>query len=143
MDLSKLFEYDDAFPIEIKNPVTGDPVGITIYARSAESESVTRAIVRVQAKRMKAAASGEDFEVSDYSSELEREALVASIVRWDFGDNQFAHLNAESPCSDENKAFLITHPNAKWIREQIKSKIDDISNFTKAPKKPARATSKK
>lgn len=143
MDLSKLFEYDEAFPIEIVNPVTYEPVGITIYAKSAESEDVTRAIVNVQARRMKAAAAGDNLEFSDYSAEIDRDAIVASIVRWDFGGNEFGHLNSESPCNEENKIFFVSHPNAGWIRKQIKAKIDDISNFTKTPKKPAKTTSRK
>lgn len=142
-DLSNLFAYDQPTAIKIKNPVTGEDVGITIYARSFESEVVTRVVNNLQAKRVRGAAGGDQVEYSDFIEEMERESLIAAIVRWDFGDNSFGHLSAESPCDLDNKRFLITHPNAKWIRDQIRLAIEDIGNFTNPSKKPARPTSKK
>lgn len=142
-DLSNLFAYDQPTAVSIKNPVTGEDVGITIYARSFESEAVTRVVNNLLTKRNRSFSIGEEVEDSKFIEDMERESLIAAIVRWDFGDNSFGHLNAESPCDADNKRFLITHPNAKWIRDQIRSAIGDIGNFTNPSKKPARPTSKK
>lgn len=147
-DISKLVEYDKSVEVDIKNPITGDPIGIKFFVSSSESEAVSSVNRRLHTERMQALFSSGTKEISadesaKFQEKAERESLIASISGWDWGDNEFVHINSESPCTEDNKRFVIEHPNAKWIRDQLTARATDLANFTQASAKPARSTSKK
>ena len=134
-DISTLISYDQAFPVQIKNPVDGKDVGITISIVSFDSERVSKAVKVIDSKRFQAQFANEDrkltpHQVVEFTSEAEREMCIAAIDGWDFGDNTFAHLDAKSPADEKNRRFLIEHPNAGWIKAQILAAGYNLANFS-------------
>lgn len=140
-DLSKLVEYDKTFPVPLM--FKGEPVGITFNIVSFDSERVVRAGESVAGKRWEAIFKNEDHKLTheqilDFSEMEERERLISAIDSWDFGGNSFGDLGQDPECTEVNKRYIITHPNAKWITDQIKAKGKDLGNFSGVLPKPSK-----
>jgi len=146
-DLSKLVEYDKAIPVNLIAP-DGSKTEITFNVVSADSKRVADVTRKIDNERWLEVFASDDKKLSPeqiarFADKAEREAIIAAIESWEWGSDSWGHINAESPCNEENKRFLIEHPNAKWIRDNISAKVADLTNFTQPSKKPARATSRK
>lgn len=134
-DLSTLVVYDNAFPVKLVHPQTGKEIGITINIVSFDSERVVRANRIVEGDRWRVQFQNEDGkltpeQVVDFIDRAERATLVAAIDSWDFGDHSFDKLDASSEPTEENRAYLINHPNAKWVRAQLLAAGNNLGNFT-------------
>lgn len=126
--------YDDAIPVKLKNALTGEPVGVTINVVSMDSERVIKAARSVEMRRIREMMESEGNKLSDeraaeYVDIAEREQLIAAIDSWDFAGNSFGELGNDPACTDENKRYLVTHPSAKWIRDQLTQKVSDVKAF--------------
>lgn len=142
-DIAALVQYDKTYPVVIRRLDNGEPVGITINVVSMDSKRVVDALRAVEAEKFASQARGAEVDIVAHVAAMERARLIASIDSWDFGGNTFGDLAADAPCNDANKAYLVDHPNAKWVRDQIAMGCANIANFTQAASKPARNTSKK
>ena len=142
VDLSKLVEYDRAHPVKIHTP-NGDDVGITIYVVSQDSKRVVDALRENQAEVWSKEAAGEEKRFVDVVADRSRAILIHSIDSWDWGGQTFGHLGEGAECSVENREFLIDHPNAAWIRDQIAEGCATLANFTSGSPKNARRGSKR
>lgn len=131
MDYSDIFAYDETFVVDIVRPDNHEPVGIKIGVRSSESDAVVKALRDLETDTWKARANGDTVEFSQYIADQERAKAKAAIVSWDFNGGSFGKLNDSSVVNEENASYLINHPRAKWIRDQILGASDNISNFTK------------
>lgn len=145
-DLSKLVEYDQTYPVEIKHPLTGEPIGFTISVVSDQSRPVAKAVQAEQNKRIRELVTKEgeqpsEEENQEYVEALQRAALIASIVSWNWGEHTFGEINAESECNLENKTYLVDHPNSVFITEQLKVHAGNLRNFSTASEKPSRRKS--
>ena len=146
-DISALINYDQTFPVAIKNPVTGEDVGITFNLVSMESERVAVVDKLIDTERWQAVFESKDKKltpemIAKFGDKAERERLIAAIDGWNWGGNEFGNLGADPECNAENKRYVIEHPNARWIRSQLEAKAADLVNFSQPSKKPARNTSK-
>lgn len=146
-DISTLITYDQTFPVAIKNPVTGGDVGITFNMVSMDSERVAIVDKRIDTERWQAVFESKDKKltpdmIAKFGEKSERERLIVAIDSWDWGDNEFGTLGVNPECTEENKRYVIEHPNARWIRVQLEARAADLVNFTQPSKKPARNTSK-
>ena len=146
-DISTLINYDQTFPVMIKNPITGEGVGITFNMVSMDSERVSIVDKRIDTERWIAAFESAEKRltpeiVAKFSAKSERERLIAAIDSWDWGDHEFGELGKSPECNEANKRYVIDHPNAHWIRVQLESRAVELVNFMHPPKKPARNTSK-
>lgn len=142
-DISKLFEYDKPFPVELKRRDNGASLGITFNMVSVEAERVVNALRRVDAERWKSEVVGSEFDVAAHIEKQEVERLVAAIDSWDWGGNEFGSLGADPECNEANKRYVITHPNAKWIRDQLSVGCILVENFTQPSPRSAPTTSRK
>lgn len=136
MDLSKVVEYDEAFPVEIKHRSTGEPVGLTIHVVSFDSVDAQKAERKVQAVKMreqfKAAEKGADPTAIDFT-EVQYDALVAKAIAavkaWEWADGLTWNGNAPPKCDDAGKRDVLLHPNAGWILDQVINAGSRIENF--------------
>ena len=142
-DISKLFEFDKPFAVEIKRRDNDEPVGITFNMVSNESARVVAALRKVDADRWKREAEGEVYDPIAYIDKQHVERMVAAIDSWDWGGNEFGELGADPECTDANKRYVVTHPNAKWIVDQLAMGSFVVENFTQKSVAPAQTTSKK
>lgn len=134
-DISALVNYQQAHPVELQ--FRGEPVGITMNVISFDSEPVVAADALVSNKRMMAIYAAEDKTpnpemIAEFDSERERARCVAAIQSWEFNGNSFGDLGVDPECNDANKRYLVGHPNAKWIRDQITMAGVNLQNFTQA-----------
>lgn len=140
-DASTFVQYDKTHPITLMRG--GVPVGITINIVSFDSERVSKALHAVSSKKWRAAAESEDKklatdQVYQFVDEEIKECVIAAIDSWDFGGLSWDELPADPECNDANKRYLINHPNAKWIRDVIFAKGQDIENFFGELPKPSK-----
>lgn len=127
MDISNLVTYENPLIVELKNPVTGDGMGIFFHVISADSKPVVKAIRDLQAAWMRdRAVNGDGAAVPDF----ETAALVACVSDWIWGENTFGHISDGTPATEENKRFVFEHPHAVWIRAQISNASSRLENFT-------------
>lgn len=131
-DLSKLVEYDKAYPVTLMRG--GKPVGITINIISFDSERVTKAIHAASSRKWMAARENDNGiltpeQVFQYANEEINECVIAAIDSWDFGDHSWGDLPVGFECNEKNKRYFVNHPNAKWIKDTIFAKGSEVSNF--------------
>lgn len=148
-DLSTAVEYERIHNVEIKRLDNDEPTGITIGVVSRDSKRVTDGMREWQAatweKQRKAGKEGlSDADQIELLESQGRETLVHAIVSWDWGDHSWNHISGKSDSpSIEDRRFLINHPNAKWLIDQIVLEVANIENFTSGLPKNARSGSKK
>ena len=155
MDFSTLVEYDRTYPVKIYHPITGKETGIVVNVVSSDSKRVVDALRAVQGKRWAEQAVGSaDGEaapkpdaasaLADAMAERARVVMIHSIDSWQWPDDGgFAHIKSDAAPSVEDRTFLVDHPNAGWIRDQIASGCANLENFTQPSQKNAPRGSKK
>jgi len=139
MDLSKLVDYEAEFPVKWLHPKTKEFLGVTFYLRSMASKDIKR-IDRLGRNEMLVAnkqASTGAFSISpealDVGEKTEREKLIASIVRWDWGGNEFGKLGKDPACTYENKAYVLDHDAADTFLADLYAGAGGIANFIQQP----------
>lgn len=129
MNIAELVAYEKPYELELRNPITGEKMGIVFHIVSSDSKRVTDVLRDAQVSYLKERAlNGERAQFPDVDSM----AMAASIVDWTWGDNEFNHIKDGVPATEENTLHVIKHPNAVWIRNQVKAASDKIENFTQA-----------
>lgn len=146
VDISKLVQYEQTFPIAIKNPVNGDDIGITFHVVSMDCERVLAVDRAIDSERWQEVFGSESkkltpAQISKFAAKSERERLIAAIAKWEWGGNKFGDLGADPEFSTENVRYVIEHPNARWIREQLTARAGDLANFSLPSEAPAKVTS--
>lgn len=142
-NLSALIDYEREHAVKIKNPNTGEELGITINVVSADSKRVSGAVRKLQVEFDKLEVDGNPMPVRERMQRIEREILIESISSWSWGDNEWDSINGDSECNRENKEYLVDHPNSQWLVGQVAEGTAKIENFTQESSKPVRNTSKK
>lgn len=145
MDISSVVNYEKLFPLTIRNPITDEPIGLTMKIRSSGSEACKTIYrkhaddvleMRYKGKRPK----GKQAE----REELERTA--ACIASWNWGKSpdkiekddegretitpgEEATYKGDKPDLTISKAIEIID-NVAWIYVQVKEAADRLENFT-------------
>lgn len=125
MDISTLVQTDALGELELRHPVSDEPLGITIQVRSAESETV-RAVGRKYAnkflsKNKKPKADAIEAEFVDKA--------VAMIDGWDWNGESWDGSVVED-FDPKLATTILSHPDGAWIYEQITDFAGDRANFT-------------
>lgn len=142
-NLSALIDYEREHAVKIKNPNTGEELGITINVVSSDSKRVSSAVRKLHSEFDKLEVEGNPVPLRERMHRVEREIYITSIASWSWGGNEWDNLNDTSECNRENKEYLVDHPNSQWILNQITDGIAKIENFTQESSKPVQNTSKK
>lgn len=138
-NMASAVEYDRLYPVAIKNPY-GEDTGIVINVVSKDSKRVVDALRKAQSDYWSAiAAGGVDVAAPD----IERITLVNCIVSWDWGSESWDHIEGSGDASLADREYLIDHPNAKWIKDNVAVGTANIENFTQPSLKSVRRGSKK
>lgn len=136
MDLSKRVSYDALYPVKLRDPETGNPVGVTINVVSLRSRDVARvetlgrqkALVAKMTRDNSGAVSMEDIESAEG---IERAKVIAAVKSWDWADNEFGELGKNPECTPDNVAYVFDDPNSQWIVDQVYDGAAKLGNFTK------------
>ena len=140
-DFSTFVQYNVAHPVHLQ--FKGEPVGIRMDIVSFDTKDAVKVANDIAGKRWSAVFENEDKkltneQVLEFAELEEQEKLIVAIKSWDFGGNSFGELGVDPECNEANKRYVICHENAKWIRDQLKARAEDIGNFTQAPAKPSK-----
>lgn len=140
-DISQFVQYDKTYPVPLV--FKGKQIGITFNIISFDSERVIRACEHVAAKRWEAVFKNDDRrltpdQVFEFTSMEERERLVSAIDSWEFNGNSWGDLGQDPECNEANKRYVIGHPNAKWVRDLLNAKGQDLGNFSGELPKPSK-----
>ncbi len=146
MDISNAVAYDQTFPVDLRHPGTGEKIGITIDIVSFDSDRVVKAVKAVEAERWGVVLASDakkltPEQVVDFAEKTERVQIINCIAGWNFNGHGFGDLGDDPECTLEAREYLVNHPNAKWIREQIASRAADLGNFFQKPVKSSRKQS--
>lgn len=131
-DISALFD-DVLFPVEIKNKMTGEPIGLTIWLAPFEADESANAWFRsrILVERFSSADSVPLDKMADIALQSDIKRCIASARKWDWHGNSFAELGADPACTDANKARVFN--GASFIVEQLMDAGGKIENFTPKP----------
>jgi len=134
MDIFNLVGYEELYDLNLKNPVTGEKLGVVFKIRCAGSEEVSK-VMRKHVDEMKR------FHVSNSGlSELERSEALVTLVEtqqeeihasyiggWDWGNNDF---KGEVPEHSFEKACEVMKVN--WIFNEVRASALNLSLFMNA-----------
>lgn len=134
-DISALFD-DALFPVELKNPVTKEPVGITFWIAPFEADAASDWWVRTQAQLERIKADGKDIS-GDRMAEIDAQSIVkrcvAAVRKWEWNGNSFGSLGSDPACTLENKIAVLSPATSSWIVDQLFVAGATVSNFTRKP----------
>lgn len=125
MEISGLVATETLFDLDIENPKTGKPVGITVRLRSAASDEAM-AVVRKQTDTLLAKQQRRKLVDAEHVEENEIDQAVSYVASWDWGDNTY---EGKKPGSDPASVKAILRKEG-WIYAQIVAGARDIANFT-------------
>lgn len=133
-DISALFD-DALFPVEIENPRTKKPIGVTMYIAPFEADATVDWFIRSQAQMAHIKNAGPPD--ADTIADIDARAMVLRAIRavrkWDWHGNSFGDLGKDPECTDENKRKVIGDPRFSWIADQIFLAGVKAENFTPKP----------
>jgi len=135
MDIANLVQYDAPYEIELRHPVTDDPIGVTISVTSANSPAAKRIQMQNQARLMAMnLGKSKDKSEAEILALLEKqvkktvEQLAACVVGWDWKGQVFGKLGKDPAFSPANVNTVL---DTDWIFDQVNEAVSDIANFTK------------
>lgn len=129
MNIAELIEYEKPFLVELKNPRTGEGLGIVFHVVSSDSQRVTKSLRDAQVSYLRdRATKGDNAEFPD----MDTIGLAAAVIDWTWGEHVFDHISDGTPATEENVLHVMRHKGAVWIRNQIKLASENIENFTQA-----------
>lgn len=109
--------------LDVRHPVTQEPIGWTLRIAGAESDRVKK----VTRRQRNAALKGQRKHLtSDLLETQQREVLAACVISWTFADG--VKIDGEQPdCTPENVDRLLKR--FSWLGQQIDDKASDQSAF--------------
>lgn len=129
--------------LELKHPVTNEPLGMFIEHRGSDSAEVM-AITRRQTNELlrrsfTAQRKGKDDEPETIESLTDRgtRVLVAATVAWFQRDSKgkrvegFEFGEGRMAFTPEAAADLYSRPGFTWLRRQLDEAVGDLGNFIK------------
>jgi hypothetical protein len=121
MGIADIVQYEREFPLELKHPKTGKPIGVTFYVKHIDCGAATAVVER----RMMPAVLGESK--SRISSTLE--PYAACVSSWDWGKQEFEDGKGVLEMTPENALYVLE--TAHWIGRAVMDASSNIGNFTK------------
>jgi hypothetical protein len=137
MDLSKVVQYDETFPVQIRHRITGEHVGLTVNVTSFEGAAAMKAERAIAGVRMQkqylAQQSGlkpEDIDFAELQNEADQEKAIAAVQSWEWAEGLTWNGKSPPKCDDAGKREVLLHPNSGWILAQVINAGKRIENFT-------------
>ncbi len=134
-DIATLFD-DILYPVELKHPVTGEPVGITFHVAPFQADATADWWIRTTAQ-MERLNAGDNEISGDRMAEIDAQAIIrraaASIRKWEWNGKSFGALGADPACTAANKLAVLSDPGASWIVDQVFLAGAQVENFTRKP----------
>lgn len=135
MDLSKRVDYEFLYDLELRDPDTDKPLGITFKLRSAGSDAV-KTILREQTnKNLERRIKGKIPKAENLETE-ELEKAAACIVSWDWGPHNW---KGKKPDLSMAIAMEVLDEQG-WIYGQVTEASNKVANFSPASAKTSPAT---
>ena len=126
MSIFNIVKYDEAIKYELVHPASGDGLGI-IFSLVSSASDQAKAIYRKQIKLNYALQrKGKTIDIDEGEAQI-IERLSASIVGWDWADQEFREGEGAPEFNKSNIADVLT---VDWIFDQISKQVNDIQNFT-------------
>ena len=114
--------------LEVVNPATGDPIGISIELRSPQSDEVKAVTNKMRAKAMRSRR-GQMGVVEQDKAGLD--ILVATVASWEWKDG-LTFEGREPDDTDEFKRHVLGSDAGTFIVRQINEALQDEAAFMKA-----------
>jgi len=137
MDFSKRVAYEDTHTLNVVDPATDKPTGISIVIRSAFSEVGKQLLRKHSNSNIERRNRGKPMK----AEQLEEQAIekaASYVVSWDWGvDPETKEPNTydgEVPVYSMKAAAKIMREQG-WLFGQVVEAAEDIANFTKGSKK--------
>ena len=133
MDLAKRFDYEKTVPLDLVDPATDKPVGVTFEIRSSSSPEAKKVQLEEMNRIGERRQRGKLVKAEQAIGSEVRKA-ASCIASWDWGDNTY---DGEVPRLTMPTAMKILDEQ-DWIYEQVVEKAAALANFT-STSKPASA----
>lgn len=137
MDLAKVVQYDETFPVQIRHRITGETIGLTINVTSFESvdaQKVERSIANARMQRQfvaqQSGKAADDIDFAEAQNEILTEKAIVAVKSWEWAEGLTWNGKAPPKCDDAGKREVLLHPNAGWILAQVINAGSRIENFT-------------
>lgn len=112
--------------IQIKHPISREPLGIFVTIASKDSEVFQSAQRRRLTKRLDDARNGKENPTPEEIESESMDLLVDCVVNW----RNITYKGEELPHSRENTRLVLTE--LKWFREQVDTAIAERGNFIRS-----------
>lgn len=127
MDIANIVDREQLFDLELKHPVTEEPLGITFRIRSQNSEEA-KAVLRVHTnKNLQRSVKGKTVTAEQLEKQNLEEA-AALIASWDWGEHTYHGSKPELTM----KTAIQMLSDEDWIFRQVVAAARDIENFSQA-----------
>ena len=124
MDISKLFERERLFPLDLRHPVSDEPLGIVFQIRSASSPEA-RAVERKHVDEIIERQQRGKLIKGDAAIKRELERVASFIAGWDWGPHEY---KGEKPEFSFKRAAEIIEAE-DWIFAQVSGAANKLENF--------------
>lgn len=130
MDISALVDYEFLYSLELRNPVTDAPLGITFSIRSAGSEAAKK-VLREHTDRNLERRIKNKSPTSDQLVRDELEKVASYVASWDWGSNIYE--GAVPVLSMKSVTAMLEKQD--WIYSQVAEAATKLANFSqRSPK---------
>ena len=126
MDISKLYNSEHLFNLEVKRPDTDEPIGISMKVRAASSDSVMSIIRRQANENITLRQKGKTVTASALEDQKVEQAS-ACIDSWDWGKETYGSLGVPAD-TFTNKCKILKEQG--WIYAQVDEAANEFANFT-------------
>jgi hypothetical protein len=133
-DLNTKSAADAGIDIELFHPASGVPLGITITMHGSDSQAYTDAERKISNRQREHAKRTRDFSAGlDYDQQQAAlvERMTACFIGWSEKGKKTIELDAgiELEATKENFRKLITDRGFFWLRQQVQTGMDNVTNF--------------
>jgi hypothetical protein len=125
MDIKSRINYEKLFKLDILDPETEAPVGITMMIRSDESDEAKQVFRRHADDNHERVQRGKLIKGRTRERQI-LEQTAACIASWDWGDNTWG---GEVPTLTMKSAIEVLDGQG-WIFAQVREASAKVSNFT-------------
>lgn len=133
MDLSKRVDYELLYELELCDPDTDQPLGITFKLRSAGSDAVKKILREHTNRNLERRIKGK-LPKADQLEKEELEKAAACIASWDWGGHTW---KGKKPDLSLKLAIEVMDEQG-WIFGQVSEAANKVANFSPSqPEKPA------
>lgn len=134
MDLSKRIDYEFLYTLELRDPVTDEPLGISFKLRSAGSDAAKKVLRAHTDRQIERLIKGRKPNAQQRETE-ELERIAACIASWNWGSHDWKGKKPELSMRVAMEVF----DEAPWIYDAVAEAVNKVENFS--PASPATSAS--